>query len=104
MQRNTVYIIAEKSRGIFLGTAQGIAIFSSNDFLSNTKAYCFTSLEAAMEFVYSNMPIISNSVEYLRVERNYGGDYADIVDIIKSGHKEYIRDMFLNIPTSETIH
>ena len=100
---NKRVIVVEKDRGVFLGNYSGIAIFSKNDVLESTKAYGFLNKKEATRFVKEYLPALKNTVEYIEIPTE-GMMYVDIVDIIKAGYPHYAEDMFLNMPTQQTIH
>jgi hypothetical protein len=102
-QMKKMIIIVEKDRGIFLGSYDGIALFTNYDVFCNTNAYAFQSKEKAEEFIEKGMPKIKNTVKYLEIPSD-GAMYVSMVEIIKAGYPEHVKDMFLNMQTEPTLH
>jgi hypothetical protein len=96
-------IIVEKKRGIFLGSYNGTALFTTYDVFGNTTAYAFQSKEKAQEFIEKGMPKLKDTVEYLEIPSD-GTMYVSMLDIIRAGYSEHVEDMFLNMQTEPTIH
>ena len=101
--KKMMIIIVEKKRGIFLGSYDGVALFTTYDVFDNTTAYAFQSKEKAQEFIEKGMPQIKDTVEYLEIPST-GTMYVSMLDIIKAGYPEHVEDMFSNMQTSPTIH
>lgn len=101
---SNLFIVVEKERGVFLGSYNGIALFSRNDILDSTKAYGFEDREVAIDFVTSHLPQIKDTVDYIEIPTLGDDAYVDVVDIIKAGYHEYAEDMFRNMPADDIIH
>jgi hypothetical protein len=101
--KNPMIIIVEKDRGIFLGSYNGTALFTTYDVFGNTTAYAFETKERAEEFIEKGMPQLKDTVEYLEIPST-GTMYVSMLDIIKAGYSEYVEDMLSNMETSPTIH
>jgi hypothetical protein len=100
------YIAFHEERGIYLGVFAGYALFSGSPIAFSSKAIRFDTEEDIYEFFSkAASKIISEEIKAIPVETSSVGNYVDLVDILKSGHKKHTESMLDNLPTlSDTIH
>jgi hypothetical protein len=99
------YIAFHEDKGIYLGVFAGHALFSASPIAFSSKAIRFEEEQDVYKFFDKSLPNISNEIVALEVDTTYAGNYVDVVDIIKSGHKKHVSSMVDNMPMkSETIH
>lgn len=100
------YIAFHETRGIYLGVFAGYALFSASPMAFSSKAIRFDSETMVQEFFNKTLPnSISTEISAIPVETKSTGNYVDLVDILKSGHKKHTETMLDNLPTlSDTVH
>lgn len=96
-------IIVENDRGVFLGLYSNAAIFSKNDPFESSKAYGFKGKDDAKAFIEKYLPHFSETVQYIDIPTDQLV-YVSVADIIKAGYSHYTEELFLRMPTNETIH
>ena len=102
------YIIIDQKEGVFLGTREHPSgdygmLFSAKNFFEITKATAWDTKEAAEE--YMNKYVKKWCPLSFVAEIDTNDDYADVVDIIKSGYGQHVKEMFDCLPViSESIH
>lgn len=102
-------LINHLSRGIFIGSMEGYAVFSKNDPLHSYVSYAFDSENEAKVFSEKYFSQELSFLEYLKVSQtiqvNPENQYVHVIDLIKSGHKENSKELFINLPCyyTETI-
>jgi hypothetical protein len=99
------YIAFHEDKGIYLGVFAGHALFSASAIAFSSKAIRFEEEQDVYTFFNKSLPIMAKEIVALEVETAYAGNYVDVVDIIKSGHKKHVISMVDNMPMkSESIH
>lgn len=99
------YIAFHEDRGIYIGVFAGHALFSASPIAFSSKAIRFAEEQDVYEFFDKSLPNMINEIVALEVETSYAGNYVDVVDIIKSGHKKHVNSMIKNMPmVNENIH
>lgn len=100
------FIAYHEKIGIYLGVFSGYALFSANKIAFSSKAIRFDSAEAVREFFSNSISkSIADEIQAIPVQTSSTGNYIDLVDILKSGHKKHTESMLDNFPTlSDTIH
>jgi hypothetical protein len=97
------YLVVEKELGLFLGVYQGIFIFAKNNVFPIIKSPGFDSEEDAEYYIGKYFPKKDKTYGVICIETK--SRYVNIVDVIKSGYKEYVHDLVNFIPMySEAIH
>jgi len=97
------YLIVEKELGLFLGVYQNIFIFAKTNVFPIVKAPGFNSVEDAEYYIAKYFPKENKTYGVIDVETN--DKYVNIIDVIKSGYKEYTYNLIDFIPMlSGAIH
>jgi len=103
------YIIIDPKDGVFLGTAQipetgdYRMLFSANNIYEITKSTAWTSREDAEHYMQKYVKKFCPFSYVVEIDCNE--DFADVVDIVKSGYGEFTHDMLDFMPLySELIH
>jgi hypothetical protein len=99
------YIAFHEEKGIYLGVYMGYALFSCSPLAYSSKAIRFEEAKDVRKFFDKSLPAMSSDIVAIPVETTTAGNYIDVVDIIKSGHKKHVESMIDNMPMiNETIH
>lgn len=97
------YLIVEKELGLFLGVYQGVFIFAKDNSFPIIKAPGFDSPDDAEYYIAKYFPKENKKYGVIDVETN--DKYVNIIDVIKSGYKEYTYNLIDFIPMlSGAIH
>jgi hypothetical protein len=100
------YIAFHETKGIYLGVYAGYALFSGSPIAFSSKAIRFDTEEDVHEFFGKSLSNkLAEEITAVEIETNYGGNYVDLADIIKSGHTKHTESMLDNYPTlTDTVH
>jgi len=81
-----------------MGVYAGYALFSGNSITFGHKAIRFDTKELVHEFFEIAFPKLTKTIKAVPVITEDTGYYVSVIDILKSGHKEYTETMVDNIP------
>lgn len=100
------YIAFHEDRGIYLGVFAGYALFSGSPMAFSSKAIRFDTEKDVYDFFNkAASKSISEEIKAVPVETTSTGNYVDLVDILKSGHKKHTESMLDNLSAlSDTVH
>lgn len=104
MQTKTILI--DKNLGVFTGSLNGVAIFSSYPQLERFGLYRIIGfdreraeqLAADMKEANSVLELTCVDIENFRFYEAYNGWYIDCRELAKQGYGEYVMNLIQNIP------
>lgn len=97
------YIIIEKDRGLFLGSAYQMHIFAKENIFNIVKVPSFDSEIKAMSYIAHSFG--DDGYEYGVIAVEAKDKYVNIIDIIKQGYGEYTHNLMDLLPmVSESVH